>query len=202
MFDFTLGGNGVVLLHYGIEQANARHLIVPAHLGFDGGRCGKNARACLAEHAQQRGVLKLAHDHRTNTLQVEPLLERAARRRIGHGEKKWRPVQAAWKALAISRCQGGCGEQRDAARPEHVIEHAHTQHRLRRRVCQHQVQFVRRETQKQPVRLVLITGELHAALQFKSRLQNAVGDQLGDQVRDAHQKPHRTALRTALQHVG
>ena len=23
MFDFTLGGNGVVLLHYGIEQANA-----------------------------------------------------------------------------------------------------------------------------------------------------------------------------------
>lgn len=70
-----------------------------------------------------------------------------------------------------------------------------------RRIGDHQIEVVRRQLRKQPIRRTIATYDLDLFRQPHCRLEQPIGDDLGDFVGDADLKPHRPPRRPISQGV-
>src|SRR5687768_7274234 len=100
VLQLALDGDRVEALPHLVGAPDHFHAVLPSDLSLDHGRRREDARARRSHLLQQRGVLDLGDDLRTDVLCRHPLVERPAETRVVGRQEERRSVERLREAAA------------------------------------------------------------------------------------------------------
>lgn len=167
------------------QAAGDDDAVVTPKILLEDRRRRKEAEPRLPEDAQERAVLDLGDDVRTDVVGGQPLIERTAERRSRRRQEERRARERARKAAPDRADVRRRPEDRHSRFAEEVVERVHARPGPERRVRDDHVELVRRELREQRDGRPLRAEETDRDVERQRGREQPVRDQLRHLVGDA-----------------